>query len=300
MSRPRGQVRQRPAQVAGDSPYRDFLDRFGLGVNADQCAAWFATWIRNQLTGDEVFLGASEQAAFGLASRMGITYRPATAIMRMMRTSDRSHSSFEDYIPVGLHDLLRATEYLHANMPAARAAIDRFIPEGLANAPCDLQLRWEDGRFLPAGAELLDQQLVSPALAFLRNSALRGAAEPLERALRALLEGRRTPPRYKDAVRDAYEAVEYAAKIVCDNDRTLNANREFVGNRARLAGTSRALLREYIAFGNDYRHAESIEGLPPVDGHCAEQCIYETAILLRALQPALQSTIAADETTGGQ
>ena len=292
----RREVPEHSTEGPGDSPYRDFLDRFGLGVDADRCAAWFATWIRNHLMGDEVFLGASEELAFGLASRMGLTYRPVTALMRMMRTSDRTHSSFEDYIPAGFHDLLRATEYLYANMPAARTAIDMFIPEGIANAPCDLQLRWENGRFLPAGAELLDQELVSPVLAFLRHSALWPAAEPLEKALRALLEGRRAPARYKDAVRDGYEAVEYAAKMVCGNDRTLNANRDLVSTRGALAATSRALLREYIAFGNDYRHAESLEGLPAVDGRRAEQFIYETAILLRALQPAVQARLESSET----
>ena len=125
----------------------------------------------------------------------------------MLRTSDRTHTSFESYVPRTFFDMLRALEYLYGAMPSARAALDALVVDGLANAPCNLQLRWEAGRLMPAGAEILDRSLVSPALQFLVNAGITGAAAPLDRALRALLDGRRDPARYKDADRDADEAI---------------------------------------------------------------------------------------------
>ena len=61
-----------------------------------------------------------------------------------------------------------------------------------------------------------------------------------------------------------------------------------------MTATTAALLGEYISFGNDYRHAESLAGLPAVDEHRAEQFIYETALILRDIQPALEAALARD------
>jgi hypothetical protein len=230
-----------------------------------------------------------------MASRVGLRYAPPDATERMLADLQDPRPSFEKYIPADFMMMLRALEYLYADFPAGRDALEGIIQEGLSTAPCDLQVRWEGGRFLPATVGLLDHSLVSPQLAFLRNAGLTGAAGPLEQALQALLDGRANAGRFKDVIRNAYEAVEYAAKRVTGRDRDLSANRDQLARDARLTRPNVALLREFIEYGNDYRHADSLEGLPAVDYDRAEEFIFHAAMLLRGVAPYVP---AAPETDG--
>ena len=45
----------------------------------------------------------------------------------MLRTSDRSHTSFEQYVPNSFFDALRALEYIYEAMPQARTALDELV-----------------------------------------------------------------------------------------------------------------------------------------------------------------------------
>lgn len=294
MSRPgRAGMRRSSSQVRGESAnqpdagFRDFADRFGLGIDLGPCRDWFVTWARNHLVGDPRIHAAPDSVAFGLASRVGMRYAPPDATERMLKNMQHPRPSFEKYLPNDFMLVLRSLEYLYSAVPSGRDAIDRFVDEGLRTAPCDLQVRWEAGRFLPATVEILDRQLIGAQLAFLRSAGLSGAAEPFDQALRALLDGRTNPARFKDAVRNAYEAVEYAAKRVTGRDRDLSANRDILVARAELSTANAALLRHYIEFGNDYRHADSLEGLPAVEFNRAEEFIFHTAIILRAVAASL-------------
>src|SRR5947209_309762 len=59
-----------------------------------------------------------------------------------------------------------------------------------------------------------------------------------------------------DVLRDTYDALEALAKIICNNDRDLSANREKFVSGLKLADSYKRMLKEYIEYANDFaRHA---------------------------------------------
>jgi hypothetical protein len=111
---------------------------------------------------------------------------------------------------------------------------------------------------------------------------------PFEKGLRHFLESLNKPDLLSDVVTDLYEAVEALAKIVTGRDKDLSANREQFLSRVRAAEEYKPLLRWYIEYANEFRHAAD-RGTPKPSLSAAEveSFVYLTGLFIRfALQAA--------------
>jgi hypothetical protein len=79
-----------------------------------------------------------------------------------------------------------------------------------------------------------------------------------------------------------YEALEAMAKIVTGKSKDLSALREEFVSKLKLTDSHRRMLKEYIDYGCDFRHALEA-GQPrtwPLE-HEAENFVYMTGVFIR-------------------
>lgn len=150
---------------------------------------------------------------------------------------------------------LQAIEALYAHPNYVDLANDG-ITSILQDTEIDIGIRWEKGRFLQSGAPVLDEKLVNDVLGILSSSEYRGVSDPFKKGLDHFLHSTKKPALLADVVTDMHEALEALAKIVCENDRDLSANREALVSRLKLSDPYKRMLKEYIEYANDFaRHA---------------------------------------------
>jgi hypothetical protein len=185
------------------------------------------------------------------------------------------------------HQNLRALEALHLILDdRRRGELTRIVQTLLDLSEIDLGIRWSDGRFLPEGAQLLDERLVNDSLQFLRGKGLETVLMPFEKSLGHLLYARKEPSRLHDAVTDAYEALEAMAKIIVGNGKELSANRERFISRVKASDEYKKLLAGYVDYGCRFRHAAAPDkAKPSITYREAESFIYLTGIFIRLAMP---------------
>lgn len=280
-AKPRKRRPTTAAIVAGPITLRDFALRFGLSGPTEQARIWFVARLNNLVLHSQAIAGAKDgydldTYAYGLANHLGIRYDTSRASLARYTAG----SAVGAFLPADFSTFLAALEYLVHALPRAQGtALAEFITQAIREAPGDLLIRWESGRFYPSGAELLDEDLVSSPLLWLRQK-VPAAAPAIERALDSLLAGQQHPERLRSVITDSYEALETAAKHYCGNTRDLSANRDLLIRRARLNDLMAHLLREYVRFGNRYRHGAT-EAIADPSYSDAEAFLYSTGILLR-------------------
>ena len=97
------------------------------------------------------------------------------------------------------------------------------------------------------------------------------------------MEAQNRPDRLADVVTDMYEALEGLAKIVTGKPKKdLSANAERFISEVNASQHYKTLLRNYIIYGNEFRHAER-EGKPrpPLSEPEVEAFIYLTGLFIR-------------------
>jgi hypothetical protein len=172
--------------------------------------------------------------------------------------------------------------------PNPEEELNTAISDTLAESEVDVGVCWQDGCFTKKGAELLDQKLVNESLRWLANPKYHNVLVPFQKGLSHLLEGSKELQRYGDAVTDMYEALEAMAKIVTGKTKDLSALREEFISKLKLSDSHKRMLKEYIDYGCDFRHAleERQTRTWPLE-HEAENFVYLTGLFLRL---AIQST----------
>ena len=80
-----------------------------------------------------------------------------------------------------------------------------------------------------------------------------------------------------------YEAVEALAKIVTGRpNKDLSANTEMFISKLKVSNHYKTLLKDYIAYGNEFRHAEDeVMPRPPLSEPEVESFIYLTGLFIR-------------------
>lgn len=143
-------------------------------------------------------------------------------------------------------------------------------------------LKWQSGYFIKTGAKELDKQLVNDSLQWMDKKEYKTVRTPFEKSLRHLLEAEKDSSKLSDVITDAYEAIEALAKIICNNDKDLSANREQFIKNVKASDEYKKILKEYIVYANNFRHAiEKGKKKPNINLSEAESFVYLTGIFIR-------------------
>ena len=170
-----------------------------------------------------------------------------------------------------------------------RNSIDRYVRYALDESEVDLGIDWRDGIFTRKGAKLLDEFLVNEPIRWLADAAYHNVREPFEKSLRHFLESAKRPELLADAVTDAYEALEALAKIATGRDKDLSANYQLLLGKLNVSGQFKPLLKEYIEFANNFRHAtNTTKPKPKLSIPEVELFIYLTGAMIRLTKESIK------------
>jgi hypothetical protein len=179
---------------------------------------------------------------------------------------------------------LVAVEGLHQALPEPlKKQYSSDVTETITQSEIDLGVSWHSGLFLKKGAELLDDKLVNESLRWLAEPQYQNVRIPFQKGLSHLLEGAKDSQRLGDAVTEMYEALEAMAKKVTGKPtKDLSALREEFITKLHLPANHKAMLKEYIDYGCDFRHALETgqQRSWPLD-HEAESFVYLTGLFIR-------------------
>lgn len=146
----------------------------------------------------------------------------------------------------------------------------------------DIGVKWQNGRFIKTGAKELDEKLVNDSLQWINKYSYETVRVPFEKSLRHLLESEKDSTKLSDVITDSYEAIEALAKIINENDRDLSANREQFIKNVKASDEYKKILREYIDYANNFRHAiKEGEEKPNIKTSEAESFVYLTGLFIR-------------------
>ncbi len=163
------------------------------------------------------------------------------------------------------------------------AELSRRIAEVVNASEIDLGIDWQPPIFVRTGARLLDDELVNVPLRWLAEPKYESVRKPFEKGLSHYLEAQNRLDRLADVVTDMYEAVEALAKIETGrSSKDLSGNAEKFISRVEASQHHKTLLKDYIAYANEFRHAED-EGRPrpPLSEPEVESFIYLTGVFIR-------------------
>jgi hypothetical protein len=176
---------------------------------------------------------------------------------------------------------VRALEALYAH-PGGRDLANASIHQIMKDTEVDIGLRWETDSFLPSGAPLLDAKLVNDLLGCLKEAQYGGVATPFHKGLEHLLQSIGKPQFLPDVVTDMYEALEALAKIVTGRDKDLSSNAEPFVSKVKISDDYKRLLKEYIAYAGNIRHAgEGGKPKPSLSRKEVESFVYMTGLFIR-------------------
>ena len=157
------------------------------------------------------------------------------------------------------------------------------ITESLAQSETDLGISWQNGFFSKKGAQLLDEKLVNESLVWLADPKYQNVLVPFQKGLSHLLEGTKDSQRFGDSVTDMYEALEAMVKLATGKPtKDLSGLREEFIAKLSLPESHKTILKAYIDYGCDFRHAlePGQKRTWPLE-HEAENFVYLTGIFIR-------------------
>lgn len=156
------------------------------------------------------------------------------------------------------------------------------ICKAINDSEVDLGISWRPPIFVRTGARLLDESLVNEPLRWLSEPKYGSVRKPFEKGLSHYLEATSKPDRLADVVTDLYEAIEALAKIATGRDKDLSGNRELFIKNLRVSDYYKQLLKDYITYANQYRHAaQQNKSRPPLSEPEVESFVYLTGLFIR-------------------
>jgi hypothetical protein len=253
---------------------KKFNERFDIEVPIEEAKRRFINRVHNSLLGQEGLAGYD----------WPVTGRAvANALGELYAGGQLYHAStFELYTRKEFHRTLQAIEALYGISSVFAQRVDGLVAEILSLCEIDLGIRWTKGRFLPSGAKILDDKLVNEVLNWLRVGTYQTVLTPFEKGLDHLLRSQAKPELLTDVVTDVYESLEALAKIVCSNEKTLDANREMFISRVSASNEYKQILRDYCEYAHRFRHGASAPENKPTITHAeTESFVYLTGLFIR-------------------
>ena len=265
------------------TPLEHFHERFDLKLAVDEVVRRFINRASNEIFDalpSRVGGQPLERTVRPIVSALGKLYEPHNAIFLV------SYIDTSDFLEV-----LRGIEAVHTGAPELREILDATVSDIFAQSELDLDIRWQSGKFIPKGAELLDRKIVNDPLDWLRRGAHQTVVQPFEKALAHFLQSTARPEVLSDVITDSYEALEALAKVVTGKNRDLSGNKELFAKTIRATEFQRHLLSRYIDYGGDYRHAPEPGAVRPTPSTAeAEFFLYFTGLFLRLAMEASDQT----------
>jgi len=213
-------------------------------------------------------------------------------VLTTLGRSFRQTSSLDDHIRDDFYANLQALEAYYAAVPSyEKEEVGKLILRILEESELDLGVRWEVGRFIPSGAEFLDETLVRDNLRWLRDPKYKDVLSPFSKALGHYLHSRARPELLADVITDMYEAVEALAKIITGRlNKDLSANCELFLAEVKASDEYKKILRLYIEYANRFRHAvHEKRPRPDVSFKEVESFMYLTGLFIRLAIPGTSS-----------
>jgi hypothetical protein len=270
-----------------------FHERFNIQMPMDEAKRRFVNRAHSQiLSPDCPFMlesGYLKRTCMAIAFALGEKFDAGTPFRK---------TALETYTGLNFERTLQAIEATRRVIcgPKDGPQLDEVVEVMLSISEVDLGIRWNDGKFLPSGAKLLDDTLVNESLKWLREKNYRAVLAPFEKGLEHLLRARAKPELLLDVVTDAYEALEALAKILTGKDRTLDANRELFLSKVNASDEYKKILHQYCEYAHNFRHG----AIDPTKKRSiayseAESFVYLTGVFLRL---AISATVAAEAPAG--
>lgn len=137
----------------------------------------------------------------------------------------------------------------------------------------DLGVYWKDGKFLPSGAELLDQVLVKDLLDWLNE--FPNEKKDFDNSLKAFMT-----KRYNDVIADCYNCVEGIVREILENNKVLDNNKDEFLKKLKISQEWKSIVNGFINYANEYkRHAS--DNRYKVNPNEVEAFIYLTGLIIR-------------------
>lgn len=257
-----------------------FHERFDIDVNFDDAQERFVNRVYN-----EIWL------SFFLSLYDNDRYRVHRSVATAIGERYQFHQSIHELIGQNFLKNLQGIEALYEGLERGgsyRRDIEAIVRKLIATSELDLGIEWNSGKFFRKGATVLDDALVNDPLHWLKDQGYESVLKPFEKGLRHLLEAHSRKELFGDVITDMYESVEALAKIVTGRaDRDLSANREMFLSKINASDKYKEILKKYIDYANDFRHAaKEGEPKPSVTEHEVESFVYLTGLFIRLAMPA--------------
>lgn len=190
--------------------------------------------------------------------------------------------SLERVLGTDFDKCLRTLESLH-ELSDFRDMVACRVSNILAETEIDIGIRWSKGQFLPAGAPILDRVVINDSLNLVATSAYKGVSDAFTKGLDHFLHSTQKPSFLADVITDMYDSLEALVKIVCGNDKGINANRDTFIKKLSLHASYNKMLAEYIDYANLIaRHAgEKGQAKPMPSRKEVEAFVYLTGLFIR-------------------
>lgn len=238
----------------------DFHKRFEIKIDIEEARKRFINRVCN-----DIFDGVTDSTGVFFSFMIPARNRKRIGIILSAlgkRYEDKSVQLSDHINTNDFREVLRTIEAIHSNESAVtdnendlQDIVSKKVDKILAQSELDIGIRWQDGKFWPRGAKLLDEQLVNDPLEWLRTDGHSTVVEPFEKALRHFSEVKSRPQGLPDVITNAYMALEALVKIVLGNDRDLSQNREKFVHEIKGTEFHKNILKEYVGYGCNHRHA---------------------------------------------
>ena len=251
-----------------------FNERFNINVSIDIAKNRFINRCYNEIFSEFFYKNiytddSREKVKKKIATELGQKYEYLHPI--------------EDYVKNDFFNCILAIECFYKLISHLKQEeLDQLIEDLLIKSEVDIGIRWNKGIFINSGAKLLDDELVNKPLAWLREKKYESVLKPYSKGLKILLKSIKDDSLLSDVVTDIYEALEALAKIINNNDKDLSSNAELFIKNIKVSKEYKKLLKEYIAYAQNYRHAiKEGKGKPVLNYKECESFVYLTGIFLR-------------------
>jgi hypothetical protein len=253
---------------------KKFHERFGIDVDIEESRRRFVNRINNEILGTLFY----ESMDYHSVKRAMLTVLGKDAYVEKEL---REHTGDDFY------ENLRAVEAFYQVAPHKRDKIEVLVKMFLGMSEIDMGIRWENGQFVRSGAKMLDDKLVNENLDWLSDPRFETVLTPFRKGLNHYVHSAKNQDFLYDVITDMYESLEALAKIVTGRiDNDLSSNRELFIAKINASDKYKIILKEYIDYANDYRHAlKEGEKRPALSNRETESFLYLTGLFLRMAMP---------------